>query len=188
LAAGVPTVEGNVVDVLGYTTTATAAGTTTLTVTSTRYQFFTGTSTQTVVLPVTSTLTTGFTFVIVNNSTGNVTVQSSGANNILVMGPSSEASFVCILTSGTTAASWQALTRYQNTPINSQSAAYTTVLSDAGKTLLHPTADNNARTFTIDSNANVSYPVGTVISFVNQINTVTISIKRRDDGLAHIGS
>jgi hypothetical protein len=176
LAAGVPTVEGNVVDVLGYTTTATAAGTTTLTVTSTRYQFFTGTSTQTVVLPVTSTLTTGFTFVIVNNSTGNVTVQSSGANNILVMGPSSEASFVCILTSGTTAASWQALTRYQNTPINSQSAAYTTVLSDAGKTLLHPTADNNARTFTIDSNANVSYPVGTVISFVNQINTVTISI------------
>jgi hypothetical protein len=59
---------------------------------------------------------------------------------------------------------------------NSQSAAYTTVLADAGKQILHPTADNNARTFTIDSNANVAYPVGTCITFINQINTVTIAI------------
>ena len=61
-------------------------------------------------------------------------------------------------------------------PQNSQSAAYTTVLADAGKHILHPTADNNARTFTIDSNANVAYPTGTLITFVNQINTVTIAI------------
>lgn len=61
-------------------------------------------------------------------------------------------------------------------PINSQSAAYTTLIGDAGKTILHPTADNNPRTFTIDSNANVPYPVGTCITFVNQINTVTIAI------------
>jgi hypothetical protein len=59
-------------------------------------------------------------------------------------------------------------------PINSQSTAYSTVLADAQKCILHPTADNNARTFTIDGS--VSYPVGTVISFANQINTVTISI------------
>jgi len=59
---------------------------------------------------------------------------------------------------------------------NSQSAAYTTVLADAGKHILHPTADNNPRTFTIDSNANVAYPIGTTITFVNQINTVTIAI------------
>lgn len=59
---------------------------------------------------------------------------------------------------------------------NSQSAAYTTVLGDAGKMLLHPAADNNARTFTIDSNANVAYLVGTCITFVNMINTVTIAI------------
>lgn len=61
-------------------------------------------------------------------------------------------------------------------PQNSKSAAYTTVLADAGKHILHPTADNNARTFTIDSNANVAYPVGTAITFINQINTVTIAI------------
>ena len=61
-------------------------------------------------------------------------------------------------------------------PQNSQSAAYTTVAADANKHILHPAADNSARTFTIDSNANVPYPVGTTISFFNQINTVTISI------------
>lgn len=65
---------------------------------------------------------------------------------------------------------------YLGLPQNSQSAAYTTVLADAGKHILHPTADNNARTFTIDSNANVAYPVGTVLTFINQINTVTIAI------------
>lgn len=65
---------------------------------------------------------------------------------------------------------------YRGVPQNSQSAAYTTVLADAGKHILHPTADNNARTFTIDSNANVAYPVGTTITFINQINTVSIAI------------
>jgi hypothetical protein len=59
---------------------------------------------------------------------------------------------------------------------NSQSAAYTTVLADGGKHILHPAADNVARTFTIDSNANVAYPIGTAITFVNEINTVTIAI------------
>lgn len=66
--------------------------------------------------------------------------------------------------------------RYIGLPINSQSAAYTTVLADQGKAILHPVADNNARTFTINSNANVPYPVGTVLTFINQVNTVTISI------------
>lgn len=160
----------------GYTTTATAAGTTTLTLASTALQYFTGSTTQTVVLPVTSTLTTGHKFRVVNNSTGNVTAQSSGANNVLVMGPGSDAEFVCILTSGTTAASWYVKARYANVPQNSQSAAYTTVISDAGKHILHPAADNNPRTFTIDSNANVPYPIGTTITFINQINTVTIAI------------
>lgn len=65
---------------------------------------------------------------------------------------------------------------YSNVPQNSKSTAYTTVLADAQKHILHPTADNNARTFTIDSNANVAYPIGTAITFVNQINTVTIAI------------
>ncbi|MEO5354915.1 MAG: hypothetical protein H7835_17105 [Magnetococcus sp. XQGC-1] len=59
---------------------------------------------------------------------------------------------------------------------NSRSAAYTLVLSDAGKHILHPSTDNVARTFTIPSNASVPFPIGTEIHFVNQVNTVTIAI------------
>lgn len=65
---------------------------------------------------------------------------------------------------------------YSNIPQNSQSTAYTLVLSDAQKHILHPTADNNARTFTIPANGSVAYPIGTCLTFVNQINTVTIAI------------
>lgn len=71
---------------------------------------------------------------------------------------------------------------------NSQSAAYTTVLADGGKHILHPASDDNARTFTIDSNANVAYPIGTAITFVNRINTVTIAITSDTMYLAGAGT
>lgn len=64
------------------TSTATAAGTTTLTVSSNYFQTFTGTTTQTVVLPVATTMVAGQGFRIVNNSTGSVTVNTSGGNTI----------------------------------------------------------------------------------------------------------
>ena len=57
-------------------------------------------------------------------------------------------------------------------PINSQSAAYTLVLSDAGKAILHPSTDANARTFTIPANSSVAYPIGTAISFINMTSQV----------------
>ena len=65
---------------------------------------------------------------------------------------------------------------FRNTPINSQSTAYTAVLADSGKTILHPASDDNARTFTIPANSSVAYPLGTVLTFVNLKNTVTIAI------------
>jgi hypothetical protein len=99
----------------GYNTTVTAAGTTTLTVGSTFQQFFTGTTTQTVLLPVTSTLVDGQSFFIVNNSTGVVTVESSGANTIQAMAAGTTLIVTCISTSGTTAASWSASYNAQNT-------------------------------------------------------------------------
>ena len=58
----------------------------------------------------------------------------------------------------------------------SKSADYTLVLGDANKHVLHPAADNNARTFTIPANSSVAFSIGTLITFVNQINTVTIAI------------
>ena len=90
----------------GYTSTATAAGTTTLTVTSNNNQVFTGTLAQTVVLPAVSTLTLGTDYVITNQSTGNVTIQSSGTNNIVVLAPNQIVTVTSNATSGTGAAVW----------------------------------------------------------------------------------
>ena len=90
-----------------YTTTATAAGTTTLALASNQIQFFTGVTTQTVTLPVASTMALGYGFEIFNISTGVVTVNSSGANLVQSMAAGSKLEVICILASGTTAASWQ---------------------------------------------------------------------------------
>lgn len=107
----IPTWDGNVnmssnSFITGYATTATAAGTTTLTVTSKQMQVFTGSSTQTVTMPATSTLVLGQQYFIVNNSTGAVTVNSSGGNAIVVLAAGTQGTFTVILTTGTTAASW----------------------------------------------------------------------------------
>jgi hypothetical protein len=53
-------------------------------------------------------------------------------------------------------------------PQNVQPNNYTTVLSDAGECIFHPSTDNVVRTYTIDSNTNVPYLVGTLINFVNR--------------------
>jgi len=91
-----------------YTTTATAAGTTTLTASSTLLQFFTGSTTQTVVLPVVSTLATGQRYEIHNNSSGAITVNSSGSNLVATVPAGVTTVCTCILITGTTAASWDA--------------------------------------------------------------------------------
>jgi len=66
---------------------------------------------------------------------------------------------------------------FKNIPQNSQSAAYTLVLADAGKHIFHPSADTNARTYTIPANSSVAYPIGTAITFINMTaNVVTIAI------------
>jgi hypothetical protein len=98
-----------------YTSTATSGGTTTLTVSSSGLQYFTGSSNQTVVLPVVSTLPqTGFNFVIVNLSSGTLTVNSSGGNLVQTMASNTQATITAILLTGTTAASWNVLYGYTN--------------------------------------------------------------------------
>ena len=123
-----------------YTTQATAGATTTLTILSNQLQYFTGTLNQTVKLPVASTLvssntgiiTPAFTYTIVNNSTGTVTVQSSGANTITVMAPNTQATFTCILTSGTTAASWNSNYVQQNPALVWNTNANTSISAAVG--------------------------------------------------------
>jgi len=105
--------SGNVVAsnnlVNGYATTITSATPVVLTVISAGQQYFTGSTAQTVTLPVTSTLILGQAYIVTNNSTAVVTVQSSGSNTVLAQNPSTTAIYTCIATSGTTAANWSAI-------------------------------------------------------------------------------
>lgn len=71
---------------------------------------------------------------------------------------------------------------------NSKSAAYTTILTDAGKHIYHPSADTTARVWTIDSNANVAYPIGTTITFVNDTSAGVITIAITSDTLVLAGA
>jgi hypothetical protein len=66
---------------------------------------------------------------------------------------------------------------FRNTPVNSKSEDYTLVLADSGKTIFHPAADTNDRTFTIPAESSVNYAVGTVVTFINlSANDLTIAI------------
>lgn len=87
------------------TSTPTAAGTTTLTIDSTQVQEFTGSTTHTVKLPTTS-ITAGMSYDIINNSSGTVTVQSSGANTITTVAAGAMATFKAKQDAPTTAAHW----------------------------------------------------------------------------------
>ena len=71
---------------------------------------------------------------------------------------------------------------------NSQSADYTLVIGDAGKHILHPSADTTARTFTIPANGTVAFAVGTVVSFVNQASAGVITIAITTDTMRLAGA
>ena len=79
---------------------------------------------------------------------------------------------------------------YLGLPQNSQSTAYTLALADAGKHLLHPSADVTARVFTIPSNTSVPFPTGTAVTFVNQngAGAITISVTTDTMRLAGAGT
>jgi hypothetical protein len=95
-------------NLFGFTTTATSGTTVVLTNTSSVYQRFTGSTAQTITLPVVSTLKTGWTFHIANNNTsGNLTVNSSGNNLVVTIVPGTSAMITCVGTTLTTAASWE---------------------------------------------------------------------------------
>jgi hypothetical protein len=107
LATG-PTVSLPVIDniKLGWATTATSGGTTTLTSTSAAQQYFTGISAHTIVLPVTSTLAQGVSYLITNNSTGNLTVKSSGNYQILIQPPNTTTRYLVLDTASVLATAW----------------------------------------------------------------------------------
>lgn len=74
-------------DAPGYTAIATTGGTTTLSSSSTFYQNFTGTLTQTIKLPDETTISVGTAYVIDNDSTSNLTVQTSAGGAVATVTP-----------------------------------------------------------------------------------------------------
>lgn len=91
----------------GFTSTATAAGTTTLSITSTNIQVFTGVTTQTCKLPAVVSIANGYSYQIINLSSGVVTVQSSGSNTLQAMASNTMlTATVTNASGGTGTASW----------------------------------------------------------------------------------
>lgn len=77
---------------------------------------------------------------------------------------------------------------FKTIPQNSQSAAYTLVLDDSGKHILHPSADTTARTFTIPANSSVEFPIGTAITFINQNGAGVITVAITTDTMRLAGA
>lgn len=83
-----------------------------------------------------------------------------------------------VYSTGGAAAAFQAIDAQLSSLIrqNSQSAAYGIVATDSGYDIFHPAGDNNARTFTIPANGTIPLAIGTVLSFTNMANVLTIAI------------
>ena len=90
----------------GWVNTTTSGGTKTITVTDPQQQYFTGSTTHTLILPAVATLGTGFYYDVVNNSSGVVTVQSTGAHTITAMAANTVARYTVISVGSDVAASW----------------------------------------------------------------------------------
>lgn len=187
----------------GYTTTATAAGTTTLTVSSERNQYFTGATTQTVVLPVASTMRAlGDAFRIVNNSSGAVTVNSSGGNLVATLVANTQATITCVLLSGTAAASWDVkftgTTATTGTGSGVRATSPTLTTPDVGvatATSINKvaiTAPASAATLTIANNktltANASLTLTGTDSTTMTFPTTTASVARTDASQTFTGA
>ena len=128
---------------------------------------------------------------VANGGTGGTTSTGSGAV-VLATSPTLVTPLLGTPTSGTLSnctVDGTTSVGFLSIPQNSQSAAYTTVLADAGRCIYHPTTDANARTFTIAANSSVAYPIGTVIQFVNMTSqVVTIAINTDTMYLAGTGT
>jgi hypothetical protein len=77
---------------------------------------------------------------------------------------------------------------YKDIPQISKSANYTTILSDAGKHIYHPAADTTARVWTIPANGSVAYPVGTAITFINDLGAGSVTLNITSDTLVDAAS
>lgn len=72
--------------------------------------------------------------------------------------------------------------------VQSKSADYPIVLTDAGTALFHPSADTTPRTFTIPANGTIAFPVGSILTFINQDSAGDITIAITTDTMRLAGA
>lgn len=77
---------------------------------------------------------------------------------------------------------------FRDIPQVSQSAAYTLLVSDAGKHVYHPGTDTTARVWTIPANASVAFPIGAALTFINDTGGGVITIAITTDTLVLAGA
>jgi hypothetical protein len=75
---------------------------------------------------------------------------------------------------------------YLEVPQNAQAGAYTLALADSGKHIFHSNA--TAHTYTIPANGTVAYPVGTVLTFINDTGSGVLTITVTTDTLIWVPS
>jgi len=193
----------------GYTSWVTAALTSNITAASTKELQLTGATTQTVVLPVVTTLTQGQQFYIVNNSTGVVTVQTSGLNTIQAMatntyllvtvantlGGTGTASWgwqygpvQSVVTTAPTATTYAGWDANKNLSGSNLLPGYTTTATTGG-TLTLTVGSTNQQYFTGALGHNVTLPVATTLVNGYQFkiaNDSTGQVKVQTSGLNQI--
>ena len=159
----------NLVD--GYATRASAASITTLSAASAANQYITGTTTHTFELPATNTLVNGFEMFFQNNSTGTITIKSTGSANTVATLVSGQWCWVTVISTANTGAAneWSVL---QSPTLTSLSGTQT-----ANKFWASPISGGGTPTWrTLDSsdmtgiggsgNIGGSYPNWTVIGML----------------------
>jgi hypothetical protein len=144
---------------LGLQSIATAGGTTVLTVASPNMTLFTGVLGQTLVLPAATSLTVGQQYCVVNQSTGVITVQTSGGA-FLVTVPTNGYVYLTCLTIGTTAGTWAVEVLGQQQPLGVASTV------TAGSTTTLTAASVQTQTFTGALAQIVVLPAANTLPFV----------------------
>lgn len=172
--------------------TATAAGTTTLSISDAQVQIFTGSTTQTVRLPTTSVVA-GQTWTVINNSSASVTVQSSGANALVILASGKYGTFTAAVDTPTTAANWKVSSPSDGLSVNSIAqrdsngwvfangfVPFRTSAATAAGTTTLTVASNQVQVFTGSSTQTVRLPTtgiyaGQQYTVINQSSgTVTV--------------
>jgi len=125
--------------------------------------------------------TNGGTRISIVNSTGNVAIQSPvSGNNALTVNSVSGTHSTKIGDSGTTLYN----AGFLEVPPQAQTANYTCVLADSGKSI---DMNGTSLTVTIPANGSVAYPTGTCLTFTN-LNSSNLSIAINTDTLTKAGS